>query len=250
MDQSAGIPFQLQHPDGSVLRGLHTPPLTIPGKAPAVIYSHGFNGCIARTTGRIEAFAAAGIHFWMFDFRGGSVYSTSDGVMREMMTIQSELDDLRLVIDHVRSLPEVDPDRIYLMGESQGGFLSSLMGSAYPGIAGLILWFPALVIPEESRHRMATGQHQVFGLPLNPDYDRLSMDIDPWAAMPGFTGPVLVLHGDKDPVVPTAYSRKAAELYPNGRFHLYPEAVHGFGGDDFADAIARSIALVKEGDPC
>ena len=40
-------PFTLRHPDGSAVRGVHYVPEAADGPAPAVVVSHGFNGCCA-----------------------------------------------------------------------------------------------------------------------------------------------------------------------------------------------------------
>lgn len=244
------VPFEVSHPDGSTIRGFRNPPLACQGKAPAVILSHGFNGNVMGSRVRIAPFAAAGIHLFAYDFRGGSLQTSSDGKLSEMMTPLSEVADLRLMLDYVRSLPEVDPDRVFLMGESQGGFISALTAAQVSGIAGMSLWFPALVIPDDCRKRMISGSHEVFGIPLYPEYDRIGALIDPWSMMPAYSGPVLFLHGDQDPVVPLSYSQKAAKLYPQSSLTVYEGAGHGFGGADLEDAVARSIRLVKEGRLC
>ncbi len=237
--------FCLTHPDGTSVRGLH---FSAPGegKRPAVIISHGFNGCCADLHGRGEAFNRAGIDCFLFDFRGGGERTTSDGRLSEMMTPETEKADLNLVLSHVLSLPEVDSSRVFLQGESQGGFISTLVAEERPAqVRGLILWFPALMIPEASRQRMALGITEVFGIRLSPDFDRIAAGMDPWTPMKDYPNPVLILQGDQDPVVLPEVSRKACSLFPRAELVILTGASHGFGGKDLETALRRSVDLVS-----
>ena len=163
------------------------------------------------------------------------------------MTTSTCLEDLRLVAEHARRQPGTDPARVWLHGESYGGLLSCVAAAQAPErYAGLILWYPALVVPEASRERERTGDHTVFGLRLSPDFDRLAMRIDPWTPMPRFNGPVLLLHGEADDVVPCGCSRRAASLYPRAELVTYPGAGHGYDGEALRDALRRSAAKVLE----
>ena len=52
--------------------------------------------------------------------------SKSDGKTTEM-SVLTEVKDLEVVIDYVSTLPYVNKDKIFLMGCSQGGFVSALV---------------------------------------------------------------------------------------------------------------------------
>ena len=67
----------------------------------------------------------SGLQAYVFDFHGGNLHSKSGGKMTEM-SIFTEREDLDAVIDAVASLPEVDPDNLFLLGESQGGCVSAI----------------------------------------------------------------------------------------------------------------------------
>lgn len=45
-----------------------------------------------------------------------------------------------------------------------------------------------------------------------------------------FDKPVLILHGDKDTVVPLEYGKKAAAVYHDAEFVTFPGEIHGFMG--------------------
>lgn len=246
MNQVSFVHFSVTHENGMTVRGVKFP-ATGGGRKPAVILSHGFNGCCADLHNRGEVFAKAGVHCFMFDFRGGGLRTTSDGALSEMMTITTECEDLKLVVDYVRLQSDVDTDNLFLMGESQGGLVSTLVAEESPeSFRGLILWYPALMIPEASKHRLAMGVRDVFGVRLSPDFDSDAASIDPWRLMTDYKGKVLIVQGDRDFIVSTGVSEKALRLFPNASIKMIPGAGHGFGGEDFNTAINASVSFVKE----
>ena len=234
--------FSVSHPDGSTVRGIRFKSDSA-GKRPAVIICHGFNGCYAGSLDRGEAFSTAGIDCWLFDFRGGGEYTASDGKLSEMMTTETECADLKLIIKYVLSQPETDGHRLFLQGESQGGLICTLVAEELPSlICGLILWYPALLIPEASRERLQKGVCDVFGIRLSPDFDRIAAKLDPWIKMKDYPGNVLLIHGDSDPVVPLEYSKKALSFFPNAKLKVIPGAGHGFSDIDLKSAILWSVS--------
>jgi dipeptidyl aminopeptidase/acylaminoacyl peptidase len=51
--------------------------------------------------------------------------------------------------------------------------------------------------------------------------------------------PVLIVHGDKDPIVPVDYSRQAIKFYKDARLHVIPGAGHGFRPKEFEEAMEQ-----------
>lgn len=214
-------------------------------KYPVVIFSHGFNGCYAYQEQYGFEFSDAGICCFMFDFCGGGVNSTSDGNMLDM-TVQSECDDLEAVIRNIKALDYVDSERIYLWGESQGGFVSALVAAKLQEqISGLILWFPAFVIPDGAKSRHEAGIHEVFGVQISKRFDEEAMLIDIYEKLAQYKKPVLIIHGDQDETVPVSYSVRAAEICENAELIVVPGAGHGFEEQDAKMARERTIAFVK-----
>ena len=239
-------PFSLMHPSGMHVRGVWFP-CRDEGKRTAVILSHGFNGCCADLYDQAMTFAEAGIHTFVFDFRGGGERTTSDGRLSEMMTVDTECADLRLVMNYVQGLDCVDSTQLFLLGGSQGGLISTLVTEKYPDeVAGMILWFPALMIPEASKIRMERGITEVFGIRLSPEFDREAAQIDPWTDMKKYTRKVLMIHGDKDPVVPLSVSEKAAGLFPDAEVVVIPGAGHGFRDAELDEALKRSVSMIAD----
>ena len=55
------------------------------------------------------------------------------------------------------------------------------------------------------------------------------MLVDPLANIDNYTGPMLVLHGDKDDVVDDATNKLTVSAYPDAQEIVVPDADHGYG---------------------
>ncbi|SFC48567.1 alpha/beta hydrolase family protein [Butyrivibrio sp. YAB3001] len=232
------------HESGRMIRGLIYRPKA-EGQFPVVIFSHGFGSNYHALMHHGPAYAQHGIVCAFFDFCGGGAESTSDGSMKDM-TVMTEASDLVKVMEKVATLSYVDTSSIYLQGESQGGFVSAIVGRAYQeDVKGLILWYPAFVIPDDARSRIKNGQSEAMGFELSKDYDAVAQDIDVEDLQTGFNKPVLILHGDKDPIVPIEYSRTAAANYGHATLKEIEGAEHGFNEEEGEFAREASIAFIK-----
>ena len=214
---------------------------------PAVICSPFFSGD-HETAGEWAApLAEAGIVTCAIDFFGGTPHSRSGGRTTEM-SVCTQAADLSAVLDVVRALPEVDPDRIYLLGQSQGGFVSTIVADERPtDVAGLFLLYPALVIHDDAVER--------FGAPENvPDTYEMWMELgrryavdalawDPYEHM-SYPGPVRIWQGDADPLVPLAYAERAARTYANAELEVVHDAGHGFYGIRMRRIVAQIAASI------
>lgn len=215
-------------------------------KWPVVIFSHGFGGHYRELVHHGEGFAEAGICCLFFDFCGGGEMSLSDGCMEEM-TVGTECGDLKTVVSCIKELNYVDRERIFLQGESMGGLVSALVAAEWAGeIRGLVLWYPAFSIPEDAARRHRAGETEVFGICLGSAFDIQAMDIDVYREISAYTGPVLMIHGTEDAVVPVECSRRAMQVYENARLIEMPGAGHGYDGADSAAAREHSIAFLQE----
>lgn len=229
-------------------------------KYPAVICSHGFNSCYNDLIHHGPGYAEAGIVCVFFDFCGGGERTLSDGTLEDM-TVLTETEDLLTIINSISTLDYVDEKNIFLLGESMGGFVSAYLASDYTedgriefatdkgvavvNIAGLILWYPAFVIPEDSKKRFENDDNTCFGLNISPDFNFSSKDIDIEGVMEDYTGPVQLIHGDQDPLVPLSYSQKALATYSNARLEVIPGAGHGFEDEDSRHAREVSIDFIR-----
>lgn len=232
--------------DGKRIRGKLFQPEHMAGKAPMAIFCHGFGSNFQELMHHGEGFAEAGICCLFFDFCGGGMESHSDGTMQEM-TVESECQDLRTVIAAVKKLDYVDPERLFLIGESMGGLVAALVAAeAFKDIRGMVLWYPAFGIPAGARKRYEAGEREVFGILLGENFDAEAKEIDVYGTIPAYAGPVLIIHGDVDPIVPISYSEKAIAAYKDSELIVMPGAAHGYEGADSVAAREHSIAFIKK----
>ncbi len=215
-------------------------------KYPLVIFSHGFGSNYRELEHHGQGFADAGVVCVFFDFCGGGQASLSDGEMTEM-SVLTEQEDLECVIDEVCKWDFVDETKLFMIGESMGGFVSAIVGAKIKErIKGMILWYPAFVIPDDSKSRYVSNDNEVFGLQLSPKYNIEAKDIDINRLMKAYPGPVLLIHGDKDQIVPISFSERAEKLYPDAKLIVIHQAGHGFDGADSKYARHCSVEFVKE----
>lgn len=217
------------------------------GKVPLVIYAHELCHTHAAGTGYARELASQGIAVYTFDFRGGSYESRSDGQTTEM-SVMTGASDLQAVIAAAKIWDFVDTDKIYLLGGSQGGMSAAVVAEKYPEeVAGLMLLYPAFVIPDEMHgtfHDLKNVPEQ-FNLRgwimVGKMYASDVWDYDPYRRMKCYPRPVLILHGDRDSLVAVSYSQKAIEHYPNAKLHIIKDAGHIFSGQSFEEAVEHIL---------
>ncbi len=208
---------------------------------PTVIISHGL-GSRTEMTERSkwpEAFNRAGFVVYTFDFCGGSQNSLSDGDYMQM-SVRTEQADLNAVMDFVESKAYVDKDRLFLLGQSQGGFVSAITAAARPEeVRALILVYPALCLVDDL-HEFVPDIDALEGDTfesamgtLGTIYARDAYDIDVMGEIAGYNGDVLIIHGLNDKTVPYDYSLRAVtEAYGESVSQLLlitgKKSVHGF----------------------
>lgn len=221
------------------------------GKFPTVIIGHGFGGNLHETTNYAQVFAKNGIAAYSFDFIGGGENIKSDGKMCEM-SVLTEAADLQVILDGILELPEVDKKNVFLMGQSQGGFVASYVAAKNPEkVRALIAEYPAYVLQDDSLDRGFDPDNppetfEVMGHVIGKIYHIDSTSFDIYDMMPEFKHNVLLIHGTADSIVPISYSEKAEKTFPSAKLIKIPDADHGFKGEDEANAMQMEIAFMKE----
>ena len=233
----------IQSSNGKIYGELNIPDTESP--IPLVILSHGFGGNLLGNQDYAVYFFSQGFATYNFDFCGGGFGSKSDGTMLDM-SVLTEADDLNAIIDFFKD--DARFSEICLWGASQGGFVSAYVASQRPqDVAKVILEFPAIVLQDDAKARAnADGSFpetsRVMGVAISRKYNEDAVSFDFYDLIGAYTGPVLILHGDKDPIVPLRYSQRAAEVFPNAELIVMPGQGHGFMGK------ARREAMEMEAD--
>ena len=186
-------------------------------KYPVVIMSHGL-GSRAEMVERAKwpkAVTEKGFIAYAFDFCGGGMNSLSDGDFMEM-SVLTEASDLNAVIDFVKSQAYADPDNLFLLGQSQGGFVSAITAASRPEeVKAMVLVYPALCLVDDL-HEFVPDLSEVTGDTvetamgtLGAVYARDAYDIDVMNEIAKYSGDVMIIHGLNDKTVPYSYSLEA-----------------------------------------
>lgn len=235
----------------NLIYGVLNRPASDEDKQPVAIISHGFNGTHDFGKNYFELFNELGYQCYTFDFTYGSIHSRSNNNTMKM-SIPQEQSDLEAIVNHFKAQPDVDASRIVLIGESQGGLVSALTASKMPeDIHRLILVYPALCIPQNwtARYPDVTqipDTTRLWNVPMGREFFLEIRDMDPFADMNKYTEPVLIVQGDKDPVVSMEDSRRAVELYKDARLHVIPGAGHGFKPEEFKESLEQIRQFLAE----
>jgi pimeloyl-ACP methyl ester carboxylesterase len=193
-------------------------------RCPMVILMHGifsskdYNPMPAIAKG----LAKAGIASIRFDFDG---HGKSEGRMEDM-TIEKEIADALAVYEYVKGLAYVS--EVGFLGHSQGGVVASMtagrLSQRGDGPKGLVLIAPGSVIKEacqggkffNARFDPADPPEFIrcWGfMKLGREYLLSTQELDIFGTAEAFKGPVRIIHGTKDGIVPMWCSEKYKETY-------------------------------------
>ncbi len=190
-----------------------------------VIFSHGYNGCKDDFKPTAEYLMNHGIASITFTFCGSGARDQS-GFPTTDMTLFTEREDLYAVIDYANRINHFRGD-LFLFGGSQGGMVSALAAEErVTRIAGLIMLYPALCIPDYWNNAFPNEEeipetYPVMGVTLGKKFFTSVRTLDVYEKMHEFTKPVLLMHGENDDLVPVGYSERAAASYPHAKFIKY-----------------------------
>jgi uncharacterized protein len=169
-----------------------------------------------------------------------SGHGESDGDFFDV-TITGEIAEVRSVVRAVRASDFADPHRIGLVGMSMGGVVAGIVAAEEPGILAACLWSPAAVAPFEvgggylKGRRIATefdekGYFDADGNRMSPALAEDIASLDVYGRSAGYTGPVCIIHGDKDDIAPVEYARRYLDHYAgNAELEVVAGADHAWG---------------------
>lgn len=188
-----------------------------------VVLHHGFGStrteALGLFTGLWRLLCASGYTVASFDRPG---HGESDGEFEDI-TIDSEIEAAAETIDWLCGQPGLGGRAVHLLGMSMGGVVASVAASrTRTPVSSLVLWSPAAVFVDEFRAGTVqgrpfdgleeTGFVDFLGLKISAAYVEAAVRFDPYAAAAAYTGPVRVLHGADDVIVPASYARRYADV--------------------------------------
>lgn len=232
--------------DGLTLRG----ELLLPEKDSydIAILMHGFTGNRngELLTALADALLEKGVASVRFDFNG---HGDSDGKLEDM-TVLNEIADAKVILDYAKSLEHVR--NIFLFGHSQGGVVASMIAGYYPEVfKKIILPAPAATLKDDAIKGECQGttydpvqipdkihvhEHTIGGF-----YFRIAQSLPIYEIASHYTGEVLLLHGDSDPIVNKIASERYHDVYKNSELHIVKGADHGFGPSMQPEATQAAI---------
>lgn len=216
------------------------------GKFPLIITSHGYNGCHTDFFEDCKYYSENGFAAFCYDFAGGSSRSKSTGKSTDM-TLLSEKANLITVMDYFSKEDYIDSNNIILMGASQGGMVSALVADERPEkVKALALYYPAFCIPDNWRDKYPSDDKipetvNFWGLELGKAFFESTIKLHVEELTGKYSGPVIVIHGTSDDVVPLHYSEEAKNRYSNAELKIFTGERHGFSPE--ASIEARKLVL-------
>ncbi len=242
--------FTIDGAKGKLAAHLQLPDIKDGEECPIVVMCHGFGGNMGGPLFDTIAsdLLSDGIGVVRFDFNG---HGKSEGRFQDM-TVLNEIEDAKRVIDWVEL--QTYAKSVSLLGHSQGGVVSSMVAGQIGAkrINSVVLMAPAAVLRDDALRGNTMGAMydpwnapeyvQLFGsLKLGRDYIETARDLPIYDVASQYAGPVLVIHGTADRVVPYTYGERYAKELPAAHLKLIHGDDHGF-----SHSLASSSAFAAE----
>lgn len=175
---------------------------------PAVVFAHGNGELINIWTHEMRWYTARGYTVLLPEYRG---YGRSGGSPSQAAV----LDDLLYFTDRLTALPTVDPQRIVYHGRSLGGAVVTQLAVRRP---------PRAMILASTFTSVRDVAGDVFGLTPPAWLVRDPFPVE--TVLRDYAGPVLLLHGEDDRVVPVEHARRNAAAARDARLVIYSGIDH------------------------
>ena len=171
-----------------------------------------------------------------FDFDG---YGDSDGAPQDN-TVPKMIQDAKAVWDYASGLPFVN--RIVFVGHSQGGVVAGMLAGrlerAGTPPAALVQLAPASVLKEfalkgkffsiRCNPDNPPDTISIYGFKMGREYITTAQTLPIEEESSWYTGPVCLLHGTWDKLIPISCSKAYHKLYEHSELHLIKRTGHVF----------------------
>ncbi|MCR5101775.1 MAG: prolyl oligopeptidase family serine peptidase, partial [Butyrivibrio sp.] len=154
--------------------------------------------------------------------------------------------------DDISSLDMLDGGKVFLMGGSQGGLVTTLATEELQDkVAAMVLYFPALNIPDDWRNTYKTeeeipDENEFWGMTLGKEFFTSIRDFHTFDNIGTYKGDVLIIYGDRDPIVPSGAIDKAIETYENVEYLELEGEGHGFSPAGGETAINKVLDFISQ----
>ena len=212
--------------------------------APCVVMSHGLESSKDGDKWSVlaSAFGESGIGALRFNHRGcGQGPRASEGAFEDT-TLTGRIADFRAALDTAASTAG-DGAALGAIGSSFGGMV--VVAARDPRVRALALLATPVAIPAPAAQEIVDGYHYLqSGNRLRVGFFRDVARYDILAAVRDFRGPVLVVHGDRDDVVPVEHAARLHDAARGSkRLDIVPGADHMFSAPEHRE---RAVALCVE----
>jgi uncharacterized protein len=208
--------------DGLSLFSWYLPPSS---DRPVIAYFHGNGGHIGYRAERLRYFAHEGYGVLLAEYRG---YGSNPGAPCEAGLYR----DAEAALDFLAG-ESITADRLVLWGESLGSGLAVYLG-ARRDIAGIILEAPFTSVAAAAAHHYRFVPASML---VRDRYDSLSR-------IGQIKAPLLVLHGERDAIVPVRHGRVLVDAAPPPKEGWFAAAA---GHEDLAQfgALEAATAFIE-----
>lgn len=229
--------LKIKGPYGMLSAVLGKPELAAGGKCPVVILMHGFmsNKNLEPLKSISRVLEESGIATLRFDFDG---HGRSDGRFSDM-TVLKEIEDAKAVYEYVAGLGFAG--KIALLGHSQGGVVAGMLAGQLGAekVACVVQLSAAAVLRDDALNGVLMGKHydpknppeflRVLFHKVGRGYFQVAQALPIYEASAAYEGPVCLVHGKEDKIVPHSYSERYHSCYKNSELHLLDGENHVLG---------------------
>lgn len=233
---------------------MHIPKGTLPvGGWPVVVVNHGYINPSEYST--VESYkntsafyAGKGFLVLKPDYRGND---KSAGTPTQLIARNQYSVDVANLVEAVKSIPEANPNLIFLYGHSLGGDVALQVAEISNKIKGVSLWAPAVtsyplnITYFGKSHNADTENNTLEAMDLTTKYGSQLSALDNISMV---SSPIIIQHSLTDESVPFAWGKQLNDaLVRNGKkssLYSYAKDNHNIAGH-FYEALNRDVEFFR-----
>lgn len=233
-----------------------------PSAKGTVIFCPEADGIIDSCSKYTPFLPAHGFHVFSFDFRGHGASDNAHGYIPRQWASSHELYDLFGAIDLVKARPDVDPDKIFLMGVSRGAAVAICTAAIDGHICGIVTdsafstkWLLNDYMRKWTGVILPVKKLPTFVYWILEDMGVFASEIKTQCRFPSvekslrhLETPILIIHGQKDAYVSLRHGRKLFDITrAPKKFLEVPQARHNESVLVSPDLYEKTVVEFLEG---